>query len=355
MVKDNEYTTKGLPPPPNVSVTTKPMAGLLVDVYGLEELPPAPAPVTCLWLLHPRTRARGIMHDIARRAVYAWNQSQQSSLSKQQQQQQQQQQHSQRGLVALVFDMPNHGSRTVSALANGAWDEGNEQHAMDMLGFVRAGAADVSLLMDQVGGYLGRGQEVDGHVCLGWSLGGHAAWESWFAEERVDAAVVVVGCPDLAGLLSSRAAASKLDCGETGFLGSKYFPADTIAAIRKSDPKGILFGTEPVPSLPLSQSEQDRLRAIFDGRRIRGKKLLLCSGAADELVPYKHAQPLIGVLKDAAEGWYKDGGLEVDDRVYEGVGHKFSAEMVSDAVDFLVRVVGEGRRGRDGGEARAKM
>lgn len=137
-------------------------------------------------------------------------------------------------------------------------------------------------------------------------------------------------------------------------MGSKYFPADTIAAIRKSDPKGILFGTDPVPSLPLPQAEQDRLRKIFDGR-IRGKKLLLCSGAADELVPYKHAQPLIGVLKDAAEGWYRDGGLEVDDRVYEGVGHKFSAEMVGDAVEFLVRVFGEGRRGRDGGEARAKM
>ncbi|KAL6874230.1 alpha/beta-hydrolase [Trichoderma longibrachiatum] len=339
MVKDNEYTTKGLPPPPPISITTKPMAGLLVDIYGLEELPPAPAPVSCLWLLHPRTRARGIMHDVARRTIHAWNQSQPQNPA--------------RGLVALVFDMPNHGTRTVSELANKAWDQGNEQHAMDMLGFVRAAAADVSLLMDQVAGYLGR-EEVDGHVCLGWSLGGHAAWESWFAEERVDAAVVVVGCPDLAGLLSSRAAASKLDCGETGFLGSKYFPADTIAAIRKSDPKGILFGTDPVPSLPLPQAEQDRLRKIFDGR-IRGKKLLLCSGAADELVPYKHAQPLIGVLKDAAEGWYRDGGLEVDDRVYEGVGHKFSAEMVGDAVEFLVRVFGEGRRGRDGGEARAKM
>ncbi|KAL6864106.1 alpha/beta-hydrolase [Trichoderma novae-zelandiae] len=353
MVKDNEYATKGLPPPPNVSMTTKPMAGLLVDVYGLEELPPAPAPVTCLWLLHPRTRARGVMHDIARRAVYAWNQNQ-IQIQIQNQNQASRKQGQARGLVALVFDMPNHGSRTVSELANQAWDEGNEQHAMDMLGSVRAAAADVSLLMDQVGGYLGR-EEVDGHVCLGWSLGGHAAWESWFAEERLDAAVVVVGCPDLAGLLSSRAAASKLDCGETGFLGSKYFPADTIAAIRKSDPKGILFGTNPVPSLPLSQPEQDRLRKILDNR-VRGKKLLLCSGAADELVPYRHAQPLIAVLRDAAEGWYRDGGLEVDDRVYEGVGHRFSADMVGDAVEFLLRVVGEGgRRGREGVETRAKM
>lgn len=182
--KDRTYATKGLPPPPDVSMATKHMAGLLVDVYGVQELPPAPAPVTALWLLHPRTRTRGRMHDIARRAVHAWNQSQKAKTQG-------------RGLVALVFDMPNHGSRLVSETANLAWDEGNELHGIDMLGLVKAGAADMSGLMDQVGGYLGR--EVDGHVCLGWSLGGHAAWQAWFGEERLDAAVVVVGCPDLAG------------------------------------------------------------------------------------------------------------------------------------------------------------
>ncbi|RFU77232.1 hypothetical protein TARUN_5013 [Trichoderma arundinaceum] len=337
---ERKYATKGLPPPPDVSVTTKPMTGLLVDVYGLEELPASPAPVTCLWLLHPRTRDRGIMHDIARRAVHSWNQR----TAKQG-----------RGLVALVFDMPNHGTRTVSEVANLAWDEGrgNEQHAIDMFGFVKAGVGDMSGLMDHVGGYLGR--EVDAHVCLGWSLGGHAAWQAWFGEERIDAAVVIVGCPDLAGLLRDRSVASKLDCGETGFVGSKYFPLDTVATVRKRDPKGILFGTNAIPSLPLSSAEQDRLRKIFDSR-VRGKKLLLCSGGADKLVPYSNAEPFIRVLKDAASGWYADGGVEVDNRVYEGVGHKFDADMVNDAVAFLMRVVAEGpRRKRDAGESRAKM
>lgn len=122
------------------------------------------------------------MNDIARRAVYSWNQSPKQK---------------QRGLVALVFDMPNHGTRMVSELANEAWDGGNEQHAIDMLGLVKAGAGDASGLMDLVAGYLGR--ETDAHVCLGWSLGGHAAWQAWFGEERMDAAVVIVGCPDLAG------------------------------------------------------------------------------------------------------------------------------------------------------------
>lgn len=120
------------------------------------------------------------MNDIARRAVHSWNQKGQA-----------------RGLVALAFDMPNHGTRMVSAKANLAWDEGegNGNHGIDMFGLVKGGMRTMSGVMDQVGSYLGR--QVDAHVCLGWSLGGHAAWQAWFGEERIDAGVAVVGCPDL--------------------------------------------------------------------------------------------------------------------------------------------------------------
>ncbi|KAK1255419.1 hypothetical protein MKX08_009414 [Trichoderma sp. CBMAI-0020] len=334
--KDKKYTTKGLPPPPDVSVTTMPMAGLLVDVYGLQELP-ASAPTTCLWLLHPRTRTRAVMNDIARRAVHSWNQKGQA-----------------RGLVALAFDMPNHGTRMVSATANLAWDEGegNGNHAIDMFGLVKGGMRTMSGLMDQVGSYLGR--EVDAHVCLGWSLGGHAVWQAWFGEERIDAGVAIVGCPDLTNMMATRAELSKLSCGGAGFLGSQYFPADSVATARRFDPKGILFGTDAIPALPLSSAEQDRLRSIFDSR-VRGKKLLLCSGGADELVPYSKGEAFIRLLKDAAGGWYADGGVEVDDRVYEGVGHRFAADMVNDAVAFLTRAVAEGPRRRKDAESRARM
>ncbi|PON24283.1 hypothetical protein TGAM01_v206971 [Trichoderma gamsii] len=335
--KDKKYATKGLPPPPDVSVTTMPMAGLLVDVYGLQELPASAAPTTCLWLLHPRTRNRAAMNDIARRAVHSWNQKGQA-----------------RGLVALAFDMPNHGTRMVSAKANLAWDEGegNENHGIDMFGLVKGGMRTMSGLMDQVGSYLGR--KVDAHVCLGWSLGGHAVWQAWFGEERIDAAVAIVGCPDLMNMMASRAELSKLDCGGTGFLGSKYFPADSVATARRFDPKGTLFGTDVIPALPLSSAEQDRLRSILDSR-VRGKKLLLCSGGADELVPYSKGEAFIRLLKDAAGGWYADGGVEVDDRVYEGVGHRFAADMVTDAVAFLMRAVAEGPRRKREAESRARM
>lgn len=124
------------------------------------------------------------MSDIAARTITAWNAQQGSSSSR-------------RGLVALAFDMPNHGSRLVSEAANNAWDRGNEQHAVDMAGMVKGGTGDMRGLMDLVAGYLRR--EVDAHLCLGWSLGGHSSWQAWIGEERIDAAVVVIGCPDYMG------------------------------------------------------------------------------------------------------------------------------------------------------------
>lgn len=130
-------------------------------------------------------------------------------------------------------------------------------------------------------------------------------------------------------------------------LGSKYFPRDLLSVCQNWDPKSIAFGANgaPVPSLPLPSSEQARLRDVFDAR-IRGKKLLACSGGNDKLVPYARSLPFLAVLKDAVDGWYKDGQAVIDDRVYPGVGHKFSADMVKDAISFLVDVVGEGPRGR---------
>lgn len=146
--------------------------------------------------------------------------------------------------------------------------------------------------------------------------------------------------------MKDRAASSELDCGAS-ILGSKYFPPDVIAACRTQDPKAILFGTSAVPTLPLPTTEQARLRPLLDAR-VRGKRLLLCSGAEDKLVPYVNGQPLIEVLKEAVggEGWYREGKVVLEDRVYEGVGHRFSAAMVEDAVRFLVDAVEAGPRGR---------
>lgn len=187
---DAPYMTRGLPPPPEVSKRTIPMAGFLVDVYGLDELPAASVPTTCLWLLHPRMRTRARMQDIASRTVHAYNEHLK-----------QHPRAPRRGLLALAFDMPNHGTRLVSHEANHAWDKGNSNHAIDMMGMVKGTRTDLSGLMDVVSSYVGR--DIDGHLVLGWSFGGHAAWQAWIGEERIDAVVAVVGCPDFMGRLHS--------------------------------------------------------------------------------------------------------------------------------------------------------
>ena len=168
----------------DVSTTTIPIAGLFVDVYGLEELPPR-ARITCLWLLHPRTYTRAQMRDIASRAISTWTKCS-PALSKN------------RGLLALAFDMPNHGSRMVSDKGNNTWDQGNVNHAMDMLGMIKRANQDLSVLLDLIEGYLMRGP-IERHISLGWSLGGHVSWGAWFSEQRIDAAVVILGCPNFVG------------------------------------------------------------------------------------------------------------------------------------------------------------
>lgn len=149
-------------------------------------------------------------------------------------------------------------------------------------------------------------------------------------------------------MLSDRARKSRLptfstaDNGAT-FLGSKDFPPSLVTACLKQDPKGILFGTGEVPSDIFTKQQQEVLHD-----KLHGKKFLICSGGSDKLVPYSCAEPFLSWFKEAAGSRFKEEKIEVDDRVYEGIGHRFSAEMVDDAVKFVVDVVA----GADGGELR---
>ncbi|KAK0635157.1 hypothetical protein B0T17DRAFT_612069 [Bombardia bombarda] len=334
---------QSLPPPPTVSVKTIHMAGLLVDVYGLQELAPSASRVSCLWLHHPRTRSKDNMADIAARCVAAWNENAAHTESHQQH----------RGLIALAFDQRNHGTRLVHDPANGSWREGNATHAQDMFGIVAGAVADQTVLLDAVAGYLFhddgdnddvRNRVVDHHLALGVSLGGHSVWQLMFADPRVRAGVVVIGCPDYMNLISDRAKKSRLSTysaedGGASFIGSKDFPPALVAASQKFDPKGILFGTSDVPK-PNNAADNDRgsTRQILHDR-LRDKRFLLCSGGDDKLVPYQCSEPFLQWFIPATESLFKEENISVDDRVYPGIGHTFSAGMVRDAVQFVTEVV----------------
>lgn len=199
---------------------------------------------------------------------------------------------------------------------------------------------------DLVGSYLFRDQPekiIDRHLALGVSMGGHSVWQLMFAEPRVSAGVVIVGCPDFTYLISDRAKRSKLQTamaedGGVSFLGSKDFPPALVEACRKYDPKCAVFGLTPVPKP--SGTQPPGLAGEVARQKIErclsGKKLLLCSGGEDRLVPYRCAEPFVSWLKDAAGSWLKHCDLSVEDKIYPGVGHAFDAKMVEDSVRFVV-------------------
>lgn len=313
------------------------IAGLKVDIYGLSELPEAASRISCLWLHHPRLRVKEDMASIASEVLSAYHQRGPSPP---------------RGLIAVAFDQRNHGSRLVDDLANESWRDGNKTHAQDMFGTISGAVTDNIHLLDALEGYLfgaghGHGakpdsgkRHIDHNMVLGVSLGGHSAWQLLFAEPRVTAGVMVIGCPDYMRLLEDRARLSKLETFTTqdngaSFFGSKDFPEALINACKKYDPKGILFGTGSISSPPISAADQERLRPILDSR-IAGKRFQVISGGADKLVPYRTSEPFLNFFKESVATWYEDGGCYVEDNVYPGLGHTFIGRMRSDAVRFVL-------------------
>lgn len=123
------------------------------------------------------------------------------------------------------------------------------------------------------------------------------------------------------------------------FLGSTYFPVDSIEKCLHNDPKAFLFGTADLESLKLSSSDLRRLQTIFN-EKIQGKSLFVCSGQEDDLVPYASSRPFLQILQSAInrDGWYTHGHLRIDYRVYSGVGHDFSPEMVEDSIDWIMEI-----------------
>lgn len=144
------------------------------------------------------------------------------------------------------------------------------------------------------------------------------------------------------------------DAGTT-FLGSRDFPPSLLSSVQKWDPRGLLFGTReiPTPSHPSTQEEVTRQKEILESR-VKGKSVLVCSGGADKLVPYKASEPFLGWLKGVTgRGGTWEGGMRVRDLVYEGAGHEFTEGMVRDSVAFVVGLM-EGR-GEEGSEKGSKI
>jgi pimeloyl-ACP methyl ester carboxylesterase len=309
------------------------IGGILLTVYGLEELPSNKDNVTCLWLLHGRGDTQDSMSFIAAAMIRAWNKKRQEG---------------EKSLICVSFDQRNHGSRMIDNRANESWNGGNPTHGPDMYTLFTGTAQDVSQLISHLPAYL-LFRPVD-HICGGVSLGGHATWHCVLHDSRISSGMIIIGCCDYVRVMTDRAIRGKLaSCTSTDppgqdFLGSKDFPQSLLEVIRQRDPAGILLGELDNPSAHTrepSEGEKARLRPILR-EKLAGKKLLVLSGGKDRLVPYQQSEPLLTWLKHALNkdgGWFSDCGTELVDILDPEARHEFSALMRSEAESWLCDVM----------------
>ncbi|KAJ4372954.1 hypothetical protein N0V83_003245 [Neocucurbitaria cava] len=335
---------------PTVSAHTYTIAGILVTVHGLSELPPSASSVACLWLLHPRLQTKETMAPIAGQVISAWNNRiGQGRAGK-----------TPKGLIAVAFDQRNHGSRQVDKLHNEAWRQGNPRHAQDMFSCYHGTATDTSHLLNHLESYIftaAHGPKITHHLALGISLGGHATWHCLLSDPRITAGVVGIGCPDYTRLMTDRARLSKrktyMDTSPPGvaFLGSPDFPQALQDAIAQYDPAGLLLpgqfnptGADPQPD----NAKLDRIKVLLR-ERLQGKHILNLSGKVDKLVPYAAGEPFLKVFKKVLQ---EDPSLHIgfEDVLFEGVGHAFPKGMADKATEWICDLLG-----RDEGTVSSKM
>ncbi|KAH0536431.1 hypothetical protein FGG08_006700 [Glutinoglossum americanum] len=331
-------------PPISISKRSFFVAGIISSVYGIDELPKHISEVACLWLLHPRLKSRADMEFVADAVLRGWYRRLEDGSAGD----------SPKGLIAVSFDGRNHGSREFTPSANEAWRAGNETHAQDMLSTYHGTALDASILMLYLPSFIfpDSKKSITTNLVLGVSLGGHGAWLSLLHEPSVTAAIIVIGCPDYVRLMSHRAAKSKrpswVDTSPQGasFIGSTDFPGSLLAAVKKYDPAGLLMGqldSDDYSRKP-SDKEIQRLRPLMHDH-LANKKILNLAGGADKLVPYSCSEPFLAFLSRAVEkdtGWFADGGVGLTNKVFEGVGHEMTLEMLHEAVEFVADVLTAG-------------
>jgi pimeloyl-ACP methyl ester carboxylesterase len=292
------------------------------------------------------------MAPIAAQVIHAWNSSD-SHRSR----------NHTKGLIAVSFDQRNHGSREVDKLHNEAWRQGNPRHAQDMFSCYHGTATDTSQLISHLESYVfvsASSPKITKHLCLGISLGGHAAWHCVLADPRITAAVVGIGCPDYTRVMTDRARLSKLETYTqstppgSAFLGSVDFPKALLDAVVQYDPAGLLLPNSFNPSRPneLSplpdQARLDRMKKLMRDR-LQGKRILNLSGKEDKLVPYAAGEPFLKAFKQIIE---EDKSLDVgfEDMLFDGVGHAFPKQMADKATAWICEVLA-----KDGGVVSSKI
>ena len=196
--------------------------------------------------------------------------------------------------------------------------------------------------------------EINRHIVCGISLGGHATWQSLFREERVRAAISVIGCPNYVHLMQDRAKISETpEWRDKDWFGSTQFPNGLIEAVRKHDPVGMITRDLCKPaeiSTFFNKSQHPETNKIMRARlteALQGKTFLNMSGADDQLVPYRTSQGFVEWLSSTLATPESTINFKFQNKIYEGVGHAISPNMAKDIDQFVVGFLSDLKQGTD--------
>lgn len=263
---------------PQLSKTKLDIGGLPVNVFGLDELTPSssrssavPPPEVCLAIhMHGRGGSADNEEELVR---HLYDRVQRSA--------------QERGLATkefliVNFDARNHGHRMTSEKGQQGWKQGNQHHAMDLYSMIVGMAQDVTLLVDFLPSYLFPydDRKITQFVVTGKSLGGHATWHVLSNDSRITIGVPFISCPSYAALIADRARTSFVSSGPP------HIPASLSNLISRIDP-----ASQPYDSFDSKQNP------------LWGKKVCMCSGEADKLVPWRCAEKFVrGLVTGEPQG-----------------------------------------------------
>jgi pimeloyl-ACP methyl ester carboxylesterase len=190
---------------------------------------------------------------------------------------------------------------------------------MDLLSSIDGSAMDFKLIMSYLPAYLP--QFTKHHIIMGGvSLGGHIAWRMpSYVSNQIEAMVMVVGCPNLSGLLLSRL---KLDSALLGITATELYKVsyDELTKIMNETQK-----KRWPRRLHEIVSEGDRLVE----ESFPDLPLLLMGGREDPLVPVKFTEPWVEERKR---------NDKIEFFVQNNTGHSCTKEMVWKMAEWLVNL-----------------
>ncbi|KAK9463219.1 Alpha/Beta hydrolase protein [Lipomyces oligophaga] len=233
---------------PYSSETLVNIAGILVHLYGVEELTAEQREdVTVLFFGHGRTRSYKDGEALAHQLLYNFSQKPHK-----------------KGIVVATMDNRNHGIRKVDDVAIEQWDGGNPNHGQDMLSMVYGITVDFQTIIKFLGAYVSELFKPTEFIASGISLSGHVTWNLLATEPRIKIGIPVVGTTDMTALLIHRLGDYK-----------------TVADVPEGTP-------EWPKALEILMKERDDKLAL-----IKDKKILILNGDLDTLVPDRFTKPWV--------------------------------------------------------------